>query len=146
MKHCKWCREILPVTAFAFRSLATGARQPYCKNCINEYCKAHYAANKPEHNSRRVGNWRRYRDRNRRLLQTFLTGKSCVDCGEADALVLEFDHVSGKKLGNISEMVSMGTPWVRIENELAKCEIRCANCHRRKTSHQFKWFKENFGA
>jgi len=146
VKYCNWCRQVLPKTAFAFRSLAKGSLQPYCKNCISDYCKAHYAANRPEHNRRRVGNWRRYRDRNRTLLRQFLSSKACVDCAEADPLVLEFDHVRGEKLGNISEMVSMGTPWTRIQSELAKCEVRCANCHRRKTSRQLKWFKFADGA
>jgi hypothetical protein len=146
MKLCNWCQQILPLTAFALRSLASNKRQPYCKTCISNYCKAHYKANKPRHNRRRVVNWRRYRDRNRRLMQAFLCGKGCVDCGEQDPLVLEFDHVSGEKQGNISEMVSIGTAWSRIENEVAKCEIRCANCHRRKTARDFKWFKGDIGA
>ncbi len=46
-------------------------------------------------------------------------------------LVLEFDHV-GVKRGQISKMawnVSLAT----LEQELANCEIRCCNCHRRVT-------------
>ena len=146
MKQCNWCREILPSNAFAYRSLAKGSLQPYCKACINEYCKIHYATNKPEHNRRRVRNWRRYRDRNRRLVQDYLLARACVDCGEKDPLVLEFDHVTGQKAGNISEMVSIGAAWCRIEEELAKCEVRCANCHRRKTAVQLQWASKNIGA
>jgi hypothetical protein len=36
--------------------------------------------------------------------------------------------------------------WDRIAEELKKCDVRCANCHRRKTARDFKWFKGNFGA
>jgi hypothetical protein len=55
-----------------------------------------------------------------------------VDCGESDPIVLEFDHVRGVKRGEISRlktMVSLET----LAEEIAKCDVRCANCHRRKT-------------
>ena len=55
-----------------------------------------------------------------------------MDCGESDILVLEFDHTKKEKDGDISYMV-----WRRslkvIQEEITKCEVRCANCHRRKT-------------
>ena len=63
----------------------------------------------------------------------------CVDCGERDIRVLEFDHVRGKKVANISTLATTGSCWRRIAEEIAKCEIRCANCHRRKTFEQFGW-------
>jgi hypothetical protein len=88
----------------------------------------------------------RYRKRNQNQFRDYLVCKACVDCGESDLMVLEFDHVRGVKTGNISEMVNGGIAWERIMREIEKCEIRCANCHRRKTGHQFKWTKRNFGA
>jgi hypothetical protein len=36
--------------------------------------------------------------------------------------------------------------WARILEELQKCDVRCANCHRRKTARDFKWFKSDSGA
>jgi hypothetical protein len=39
-----------------------------------------------------------------------------------------------------------GYGWNRILAEIAKCQVRCANCHRRKTARDFKWFKTDFGA
>ncbi|MFL5733498.1 MAG: hypothetical protein ACJ78Q_09880 [Chloroflexia bacterium] len=49
-------------------------------------------------------------------------------------MVLEFDHVSGEKKGNISELALRYGSWETILAEIAKCEVRCANCHRRITA------------
>lgn len=64
-----------------------------------------------------------------------LNQSSCSDCGEDDFLVLEFDHVRGKKTKNLSRMVrnSNLVPLDELEEEIAKCEIRCANCHQART-------------
>jgi hypothetical protein len=56
-------------------------------------------------------------------------------------MVLEFDHVRGDKLNSVSVLAySLGASLKRIQTEIDKCEVRCANCHRRKTARQFGWF------
>jgi hypothetical protein len=61
----------------------------------------------------------------------------CVDCGEADPIVLEFDHIEKEtKLAAVSELVWLQRPWRIILEEIKKCEVRCANCHRRKTAKE----------
>jgi hypothetical protein len=80
------------------------------------------------------------KERNRAQMTAYLAGKGCADCGETDPVVLEFDH-RGDKAGNIADMVSCLTAWGTILKELEKCQIRCANCHRRKTARQFGWYR-----
>jgi hypothetical protein len=60
----------------------------------------------------------------------------CVDCGESDPVVLEFDHVIGEKKHNIAYLVRSGRNWRSITKEIQKCEVRCANCHRRATARR----------
>lgn len=80
------------------------------------------------------------------MLRAYLLGHPCVDCGEGDLAVLDFDHVRGDKAGHVPVMCSGGLSWATITREIEKCEVRCANCHRRKTAGQFAWFRKVQGA
>ncbi len=146
MKQCGMCRRILPLTQFYFRSRATGRKHSTCKDCYRGYARSHYRKNPRQYSTYHRINDARYRARNRELVSAYLERHPCVDCGEADPRVLEFDHVRGVKHGNLSEMVSAGFSEARIMNEIEKCEVRCANCHRRKTAMQFQWFNRQTGA
>ena len=64
----------------------------------------------------------------------YLSKHPCIDCGEDDIIVLEFDHVDrATKEFNVSKAVRDGTKLPRLIEEINKCVVRCANCHRRKT-------------
>lgn len=56
----------------------------------------------------------------------------CVDCGEKNHIVLDFDHLRDKKY-NVSRMIHDGFSWKAIMREVSKCEVVCANCHRIRT-------------
>lgn len=67
----------------------------------------------------------------------------CVDCGEKDPIVLEFDHVRGRKHKNISHMVhKYPVSLDELKKEITKCDIRCANCHRKVTFKRKQTKKE----
>lgn len=70
----------------------------------------------------------------------YLREHPCVDCGETDIVVLEFDHVRGEKRFCISEMMAYSYPWSSVLAEIEKCEVRCANCHRRRTAYEHGYF------
>ena len=140
------CARVLPLSEFPVRSTTTSSPSSYCWECQRAYSREHYRRNKVRHNERRYANQLRYKAENRKNVFEYLLAHSCVDCGESDPLVLEFDHVRGEKSGNISVMVASGLSWGRIRREIEKCDVRCANCHRRKTARDFKWFRSDFGA
>jgi len=80
---------------------------------------------------------RRSRARNRRFIIEYLSDHPCVDCKEIDPVVLEFDHVRGTKVDTISNLAFRYTSSLRrIREEMKKCEVRCANCHRRRHARE----------
>jgi hypothetical protein len=82
---------------------------------------------------------KRHRIKIRAKVFEFLFKNPCVDCGEKDPIVLEFDHRNTKnKFKIIGKMLSGHYSWESVHSEIKKCEIRCANCHRRKTYIQQK--------
>ncbi len=72
----------------------------------------------------------------------YLSENSCVDCGEKDPIVLQFDHVSGIKIKNVSDMIGSAASWSSILLEIRKCDIVCANCHLKRTSKTQNWHKQ----
>lgn len=74
----------------------------------------------------------RQREEKKQWLCGYLTQHPCVDCGNSDIRVLEFDHI-GSKTSNISRLLNNCTSWKRLQEEINNCEVRCANCHRIKT-------------
>ena|SRR3989338_5001262 len=82
---------------------------------------------------------KRYRLKIYEKLRQFLSNKKCVDCGENDFRVLDFDHVDRtSKFKEVSKMRAGHYSWQSVLKEIVKCEVRCANCHRRKTYEQLK--------
>lgn len=73
-------------------------------------------------------------------VRAFLISNPCVDCGETDPVVLQFDHVRGEKDRAISELIARGSSLEKIFAEIEKCDVRCANCHLRKTAIDQGWY------
>ena len=119
----------------------TCTRKPFCQG----WCTAHYGrwrktgdvqADKP------LGPWSlRHGQVQREQIAALKTAAGCADCHEhfEDCPeVLEFDHLPwfekkftiAQKLGKFN--------WEAILAEIAKCEVVCANCHRRRTVRRRK--------
>lgn len=84
---------------------------------------------------------RTYKTDNKRRLYEFLKDRKCVECGESRVAALQFDHVRGNKIAGVSAMVHDSYSWEAILQEIAKCEIRCANCHAVRTAETLGWYR-----
>ena len=133
-KICTLCKQERDAESdFNWKYKERGIHHSRCKLCQSQLSKDHYEKNKQAYGARA-----RVRDsivipENRKRLIEYLTHHPCVDCGQPDVRVLDFDHVRGEKHRHISQMINIACSWAAIEAEIAKCEVRCANCHRIKT-------------
>lgn len=138
MKTCSKCK--LEKNESCFNSKGNKL-QSYCTECNIEYQKQHYIKNKNKYivNARKTNKIQQ--EKLREKLWNYYLDNPCVDCGETNPIVLEFDHLKNKSF-NISEMVRRRFSWSKIEQEISKCEVRCSNCHKIKTARQLEWYKE----
>jgi hypothetical protein len=141
-KICSGCGEERDAErVFAWKNKARGTRQHWCKFCQAEANKTHYQNNKQIYLDRAITRNARVNTENKQRLYAYLSTHPCLDCGQTDIRVLEFDHVRGDKILDIAKLLDRAISWSTIEAEIAKCEVRCANCHRRKTLERGKWWR-----
>jgi len=142
MKKCSRCKKEKNIEEFNFKIKALNQRQSQCKECTRLLIKNHYNTNKQYYLLKAQKRNKNLRDEVNSFLFKHLSKNPCVDCGETDLTVLEFDHKgSVPKLKAVSQLKRAQMPLFKIQEEIDKCEVRCANCHRRKTAKQFKWYK-----
>lgn len=140
-KRCSMCQQWLPLDEFHRNRSRRDGRQNACKPC-NIARNQRWYREHPEVRGARMDEYNRRRKRKlQELLLSYLHDHPCVDCGESDPVVLDFDHVRDDKVENVSMMVLRKRPWTIILDEIAKCEVRCANCHRRKTAAQARTYR-----
>lgn len=131
-KRCICCERELPVTEFRSKNKITGKRHGKCSDCLRAYYRDYYKKNGSAWETKYVP---RMRERIRELkdfIREYLQGHPCVDCGEDDIRVLEFDHVRGRKFQAVTKMTHSGYGVEKLAKEIEKCEVRCCNCHRRR--------------
>jgi hypothetical protein len=139
-KACSGCAEVKTEDQFDWKNKAGGIRKTRCKTCVSLYSKEHYIKNKDVYKKRGVINGRAGRRRLATLVYGFLERHPCIDCGQSNPLLLDFDH-RDNKFKSISEMIKSRYSWDKIKEEISKCDVRCANCHRIRTAKQFGWKK-----
>jgi hypothetical protein len=129
-RRCSRCRELLPLSAFNRHG---DGHQWWCRECFRAYFRERGAVHLRQVRRSSV----RRRARAREYVYAYLAEHPCVDCGQANPVVLEFDHL-GPKSGNIGRLVYDGASRGRLNAEIAGCEVVCANCHRRRTAVQVR--------
>jgi hypothetical protein len=130
MKVCSKCGQAKDESEYSW-NIRGVKRHSACNSCRVSERMDYYRRNKEKElkykSERQVGK----REEARHFVFDYLSSHPCVDCSESDPMVLTFDHVNGNKKMDISQMVNQGYSLEAIENEISKCEVRCANCHMR---------------
>lgn len=134
MKLCSRCKEAKEEDCFNWKNRQNGVRHGHCRECQKKYQKAYYWSEAHDHYvAQNVENKRRRRNELKAQIKQYLEQHPCVDCGESDIRVLQFDHVRGVKKDAVTAMIQHCWSMELIQEEIAKCEVRCANCHMRRT-------------
>lgn len=140
---CIKCHVEKSIDQYNVRDKKSGKRHTTCKVCHSAYLRQHYLANKEKY-IKKARKWdaenkAEHLDKARRYVLDYLLKHPCVDCGETDPIVLQFDHVRGDKFESVSVITASVISLKRLKAEISKCEVRCANCHRIKTANEEGW-------
>ena len=140
MKTCNRCNSSKQLADFVVRKANKDGHAGYCLACKRAYDRLKYAEDIQRQQS--IASTRKSANqRNLQYTWDYLKDNPCIDCGESDPVVLQFDHRDEtQKLHNIGKMVRSSS-LARMIEEIAKCDIRCANCHFKRTAKQFGWYK-----
>lgn len=133
LKTCYKCGEEKTIDLFTKdynkNRPSYGKPTTLCKKCKSR--KDHVLRKK---NGRGAKERNRLKLRNLEVVWNALVGKQCMDCGENNILVLEFDHILGeKKMAVITMAANRLGNKEAIKAEIEKCEIVCSNCHTIRT-------------
>lgn len=121
-KICTKCNRELPIDDFNWRDKNKGTRRSECKYCHTEYMKD-VIENK------------------RTTVAKIKSQLRCQKCGEYRSYMLDFHHLDpGEKENTVARLVSNTSPIKKVLDEIKKCIVFCANCHR-----EFHYLNDNYG-
>lgn len=141
-KYCAKCDTQKPLEEFGKNRAKKDGLATSCKECRNGYAKGWYAENTEAHIAAVQVSKSARKMKAQTAVIEHLIKHPCVDCGETDIEVLDFDHREpAEKEHGVAKLVADGAALDKIAAEIAKCDVRCANCHRRRTGRQFGWYK-----
>lgn len=110
MKKCSKCGRFLPLTEFYSRG--GGKYRSDCKTCHKNYVKEKYNERKE-------------------MVNEIKTSQGCEKCGDTRSYVLDFHHIDPSiKDSTIARLTSNRNQVEDIQEEIDKCIVLCANCHR----------------
>lgn len=136
LRRCGRCQQLKPHAEFAWRRRRRNQLDNMCRLCRAEYHRKHYLANKQRYIDQAQVRKEILRAERTEYLFDYFAAHPCKDCGESDPVVLEFDHLdAATKSFNIGAGLTYRA-WDSILEEIEKCEVVCANCHRRRTAQR----------
>jgi hypothetical protein len=137
-KICIKCKEEKPLPSFTIDSKRSDGSGSYCKSCKNSLVKTVWkrapykpmSSCSPERRTARRASWAKYSAKINNWFKVYKATLQCGHCGESDPRCLDFHHRNPtEKVFNVSRQRTIEA----LKKEIAKCDILCANCHRKVT-------------
>ena len=125
MKTCSKCK--VPKNETEFHTKTNGKLDYQCKECHREYVRKHYDENQQYYVDKAI----RAKKKKVDWYNDFKSKLKCEVCGESHPATLDFNHKDpSKKDFAVAAMVNRYS-IKRILEEVQKCQVLCANCHRK---------------
>lgn len=124
---CPRCREEKLTSAF-YVDKRRGRPTSYCKPCHRQYYRDRVASD-PTYLFRKQ---QKLKKRKQAHVASVKSAIGCIECGETHPAVLDFHHRDpSTKTATVAELTLNNGSMARVLAEAAKCDVLCANCHRK---------------
>jgi len=124
---CSRCKTDKPKSEFNKLSSSNRGYQRYCRVCARAYEKVWRINNK----DKTAVIAKKHRQKASEYVRQIKDNAQCMDCKvRYPYYVMDFDHLRDKRF---SLAHRKDNHISRIKEEIAKCELVCANCHRIRT-------------
>ncbi len=122
---CTACKQWKPLSSYDIKDYRKGkpVRRRKCRPCRRAHWKSATAANYPRY----------------RAFMDWLKQLPCMDCNtQYPPYLMDFDHIpgQGEKHWSPSSLRYHAPDWETLQTELQKCQLVCANCHRKRTAQR----------
>lgn len=118
-KICSACHQEKPISEFYSQRYHKYGVMSLCKECFNKFCKERW--------------------KQRKIKYIKQLGGKCQSCGleltDTNYSVFDFHHTDPQEKEYVWTKLRLFSDS-RIQEELSKCTILCANCHRLTHSNQ----------
>ena len=124
-KLCTKCKTEKDVSEFYKRSAAKDGLHCHCKDCVNQY-------DKQRDKSKLARKNRKCRNNKKEWFRELKSTLKCSMCSEDHPATLDFHHKdANSKDKDVSFLAARSYSKQRVLEEISKCIILCANCHRK---------------
>lgn len=125
-KICTKCGKEKPLSEFSKNARKRDGYQCACKECMAEYNRIHYLKNKEIYNIKAANQSKECVEYMRSIKEQL----KCSKCGENRWWMLDFHHINPKEKENTVANLAHSGSIQKVKNEIEKCIVLCANCHR----------------
>lgn len=127
MKICTVCKTPKPISEFSPRKGAKDGLYSRCKTCHNREVRKGYHADPKA----KLEDCRKRRQVLFDIVNDIKSKCGCKICEENDPVCLDFHHLDPKKKDLPIAMLVSNKSKSRMLDEIGKCVVVCANCHRK---------------